>query len=766
MYRFNLNCEPKPLLTNHLKLSGKNPSGDCIDFTNLYMTYNGRPFFSVSGEFHFSRYVREKWEEQILKIKASGLDTIATYMFWNYHETTEGDFDFSGNKDIRYFVELCHKHKMWVILRVGPYSHGECRNGGLPDWLFGRPFEVRSNDPEYLEYVGRYFQQIGSQVQDLMFTKGGPIIAIQLENEYMAATSPWEITASHHLEWITSGTGGLEHIQNLQCLARKAGLCSAFYTCTGWGGAPYIDNEMLPLWGGYAYWPWLYWDNTSYEHPATESYLFHDAHDETVQDEFDKKYPFACCEIGGGMQVWYPYRFVAEPESVEAMSLVTVANGCNFLGYYMFHGGLNPILNNTFSNERLNPAISYDFQAPLGDNGQPKESYKRLKLLHYFYKDFGEQLCGMRTLVPENAAGLKPTDVDTLRYAARSNGRSAVLFINNYQDHAENKPIGNVQFCLTLQEEEIILPETSPLTIPKETSCAFLVQTELAGISLRYSTAQYITRLDSEDETVVFFFTHNGIPGEFCFNETYITAADSPGVTVFSPTLLTVKDGQTASFLLQNRQGKAIRFVCLSRTDSLNFHKLTINGQDYAVLTEANAYSDNEHLYLEAIGTEQFDLRTFPALHEGTLPDSVVFCGEGMGLHTYQVSVELPDIPLEIPSRYANRALLKFDAAVMNELSELYAYVNYTGDKGWAFINGTLIHDDLNNGTQWRFALKQHEQELKEHELYLYLSPVTENQAVVIEGTGTYAKVNVEDAAQAEFHSIRLVPEKTVCLNL
>ncbi len=762
MYTLSMDCSPKPLMKNHLKLSGQSPAGDAIDFTNLYMTFNGRPFFSVSGEFHFSRYIREKWEEQILKVKACGLDTIATYMFWNYHEPRQGEFDFSGNRDIRYFLELCRKHHMWVILRVGPYSHGECRNGGLPDWLFGRPFEVRSNDPEYLDLVGRYYRRIGEQVEDQMFTKGGPVIGIQLENEYMSASSPWEITVPHHLEWITSGNGGLEHMQNLQRLAKEAGLQSAFYTCTGWGGAPYVDGEMLPLWGGYAYWPWLYWDNSSCEHPATGSYLFQDAHDESVQDGFDKKYPFACCEIGGGMQVWYPYRFIAEPESVEAISLVTVANGCNFLGYYMFHGGLNPIVNNTFMNERLNPAISYDFQAPLGDNGQPKESYKRLKLLHYFYKDFGEALCGMRTLLPASAAGLEPSDVDTLRYAARSDGKSGMLFINNYQDHVQNKDHADVQFLLTLNGQELRMPQT-PITIPAGTCCAFLVEAPLSGVTLRYSTAQYAAHLDGEGETVYVFFTHDGIPGEFCFAQPCITAVEGEGITKASGSLVTVQDGATASFLVQDSGGKTVRFLCLSRSDALNFHRLPVGGREYGVITEANAYSDDRHLYLEVIGQTQVSLRTIPALPacaaEGLVPG-----GQRMGMASYSLTVEQPEIPLTIESRYENRALLKFDAAVLDQLTELYAYVDYTGDKGWAFLDGTLIHDNLQNGTQWRFALKEHAQALKSHDLYLYLSPVTGENDVVIEGTSTFAKVKVTQSAETRFHAIQLVPEKTVCL--
>jgi hypothetical protein len=388
MFQLDVRNAHKNIYSGHLKMKGINPDGDELDFTNYYMTYNKKPLFVISGEFHYSRYDCRMWEKEILKMKACGLNVIATYMFWIHHEFECGCFDFTDNNNLREFILLCAKHDMKVILRIGPYAHGECRNGGLPEWLFGRPFEVRSNDEEYLFYVERYFNTIGSQVQDLMFTKGGNVIGIQLENEYMTACSPWEVTVTQNREWITNGRDGLSHMEKLKKLVEAAGLKTAFWTCTGWGNAPVIEDEMLPLWGGYAYWPWLFWDTTATEHYPTWSYLFRDNHDENRTDDYNKKYPFACCELGGGMQTWYQYRFIVEPESVEAMSLVTLASGCNFIGYFMFHGGRNPVIGNMYMNEQWNPRISYDFQAPLGDFGQPKESYKRIKLLHYFLQDF------------------------------------------------------------------------------------------------------------------------------------------------------------------------------------------------------------------------------------------------------------------------------------------------------------------------------------------------------------------------------------------
>ena len=136
----------KIIYTKHLKLGGTAPDGGSIEVNSFYMLRNGKPMLPVTGEFHYSRYPAEQWEQAILKMKAGGLTIIPTYVFWNIHEEKEGVFDWNGNRDLRRFVELCKKHDMDVIVRIGPFCHGEIRNGGLPDWLFARPVEVRSND--------------------------------------------------------------------------------------------------------------------------------------------------------------------------------------------------------------------------------------------------------------------------------------------------------------------------------------------------------------------------------------------------------------------------------------------------------------------------------------------------------------------------------------------------------------------------------------------------------------------------------------------
>ena len=127
---------PPPVQTGFLRQgTNTSPTGHTIGVTSRYLTRDGKPWLAVMGEFHFSRYPRAGWEDEILKMKAGGVEVVAAYVIWIHHEEIEGRFDWTGSRDLRAFVELCAKHGMYVYPRIGPWSHAEVRNGGFPDWL-------------------------------------------------------------------------------------------------------------------------------------------------------------------------------------------------------------------------------------------------------------------------------------------------------------------------------------------------------------------------------------------------------------------------------------------------------------------------------------------------------------------------------------------------------------------------------------------------------------------------------------------------------
>ena len=146
---------------------------------------NGQPFVIRSGEMHFDRIPREYWEHRILMAKAMGLNTIATYIFWNKVEPRPDCFDEQELQDMIDFVRLVKKHGMWLILRPGPYTCAEWEMGGLPWWLLkDENMELRSQHPYFLERSRKYLRKIGNCLSSMQVTKGGPIIMVQVENEY------------------------------------------------------------------------------------------------------------------------------------------------------------------------------------------------------------------------------------------------------------------------------------------------------------------------------------------------------------------------------------------------------------------------------------------------------------------------------------------------------------------------------------------------------------------------------------------------------
>jgi len=160
---------------------------------------DGKPFQMRAGEMHPDRIPREYWQQRIRMAKAMGLNTIAIYVFWNYHEPTEGQFDFkTGNRDLAEFIRLVQAEGLWLLLRPGPYCCAEWDFGGIPTYLLREPdLKVRCRDPRYLRAAERYLKHLAKVVRPLQVTRGGPILMLQIENEYGSYGNDRE-----YLEWL------------------------------------------------------------------------------------------------------------------------------------------------------------------------------------------------------------------------------------------------------------------------------------------------------------------------------------------------------------------------------------------------------------------------------------------------------------------------------------------------------------------------------------------------------------------------------------
>lgn len=702
------NIAPKNIYSLGKKFSGCTPQGRELGFTNYYMTADGKPFFGVTGEMHFSRISEEQWEDAIIKAKMGGLNIIATYVFWNVHEEVEGRFRFDGCRDIRRFVELCRKHGLYVILRVGPFGHGEMRNGGLPDWLYGKPFECRSCDEGFYDAVRKYFAAIHSQVDGLYFRQGGPIIAAQLDNEYAHSAAAWEITTGISNEWVPSGSGGNQYMLDLKRIMQEVGIVTPFYTCTAWGGAMTPADEAMPLWGGYAYWPWIFYEKREDGHPATPEYIYRDNHNNAVPKtyNFEPRYepesrPYACCEMMGGMSCCYYYRFQLPFESVDALANIKLGSGSNLLGYYMYHGGTNPRGERTpFLNEAQVPKLSYDYQAAIGEFGQIRPSYYRLKVLHYFCQAFAHRLCQTKVVLPEGTDNMEPTDTERLRYSVRMDGSSGFVFLNNFQDHFDLPPRAGESILLRLPGGDLRI-EGIGLTSGENAILPF--NQELDGLLLRYASAQPIARMEADGQPVWFFFVPEGMTASYHFDAETAKGVDGcdhdhrDGMVNCVPPM-----GETSHFTIEGPCGP-VTIVTLTRADSLRFTKLEMDGKEAAFLSDSALLWDGKHLRAQTEGSA-VTLCAYPA---GVLDHLQVECGatveqtavdlfQGVKLTLSQKSTAKTQLaPVQVgPSRYT----LDIPADSLVGHKTVLLRVRYHGDIGHAFINGEMISDNFANG--------------------------------------------------------------------
>jgi hypothetical protein len=586
--------------------SNRSPRGETIAVNSQYLTLDGKPWLPVMGEFHYSRYPADRWEEEILKMKAAGVQIVSAYVIWLHHEQAQGQFDWSGQRDLRRFVELCAKHGMYVYPRIGPWAHAEVRHGGLPDWVMAMG-PTRENDPQYLAAVNKFYQQIGTQLKGEMWKDGGPVIGIQIENEYRA-----------------SGKGkGVEHIRTLKQMALKAGFDVPLYTVTGWDGAAIPLDQALPVFGGY---PDAPWDGTPHKLPPNEVYAFRfdnrssgsmgaiGGHGQSNASTYSGT-PFLTAEVGDGIEDTYFRRPVVTADDVAAIVPVMLGSGVNLLGYYMFHGGRNPDAQGITLQESQRtgyptdvPVKSYDFQAPLGEFGQERASLPKLKLVHYFLADFGSELAPMP---PRRPAALpdNPSDLSVPRISARTLGDRGFIFFNNHVRGAEMPGLKAFQVELKLPGGTVRIPE-QPFALRSDAYGIWPVNLPIGAQTLRWSTSQLFKRIAINGKTFYFFFAIDGLPAQFAFDKaTHLSTlpAGFQQSSAASDTVVTAAKDAFGSFALDD----GTTLVLLSESQAEQVWR----GDDEGTLlsTGGIAYADHSTWTLESLGDPNFRFGLFGA---------------------------------------------------------------------------------------------------------------------------------------------------------
>ncbi|WP_405219508.1 glycoside hydrolase family 35 protein [Agrococcus sp. Ld7] len=327
------------MTSTNAQVAGAKTSALTYDDSRLHR--NGVPHRMLAGAVHYFRVHPQQWEDRLRRLAAMGANTVDTYVAWNFHEEVEGAPRFDGWRDLERFIRLAGEVGLDVYLRPSPYICAEWSNGGLPSWLTARTRSVRSSDPVYREAVERWYGELLPRIAPLQAAHGGPIVAVQVENEYGSFGSD------------------REHLHHQRDLLRQHGIVELLTTADG------ITAGMLA--------------HGSVE-GALPSFTFGTGV-QTAVDLLPAATPLLCSELWGGwFDHWGEQHHVRSPESVmQTVDELLAADGS--LSLYMAHGGTNfGLWNGANWDGVIQPTItSYDSDAPIAEDGRVGAKFEALR---------------------------------------------------------------------------------------------------------------------------------------------------------------------------------------------------------------------------------------------------------------------------------------------------------------------------------------------------------------------------------------------------
>ncbi|MGN7978144.1 beta-galactosidase [Microbacterium sp. 22195] len=696
-----------------------------IAVTDRAVLRDGVPFVPVSGEIHFSRLPRERWGERLRQMRANGVTLASAYVLWLHHSPRRGVAHFDGGLDVAAFIDECAAVGLGVVLRIGPWAHGEARNGGFPDWVQDAEVEHRSDDPRYLELVAEWFAQLAAHL-DGRVRPGGPVLAIQLENELYDRP---------------------EHLVTLKRLAREAGMSAPLWTATAWGGADLPAGEVMPLFGGYGdgfwadpeddwdpsfrahYFPSHVWDDPGVGADVRAAQGFDAAASEASADTAAllRGFPPATCELGGGMATAYHRRPVLSGRDVAALAHGKIGNGSAWQGYYMFVGGRNPGpgLQETQATGYPNDMAewSYDFHAPIGQSGDLHGSAALLRAQHAFLSAFGHRLGGMTSTLPEVRAE-SLDDTATLRWALRSDGTEGFCVITHHQPHIPVQTVPGVQLQVELDDETLLLP-SAPVDIPAGTIARWPVGLRVGDARLRWATASALTMLRGG---ILVLTADHGIPVEVAVADEEPRVVE-PGLhEVGGLALLVLADAADAWVL-----GDEL-WIC---DGQLLWDGSRIEARDATRLRRFDAAS-----------------RRWAEIPVGRPPEAVP-----VGIRTVRDAGDVPADHGFGGPRHSAPAAAAFDALAAVFALELPAWdgdalldIDWAGDVAQLRVDGATVDDRFWDGTSWAVSLRDIGADAG-GALTLHVLPLSQQSTVHLPESTRRSRA---DAAQGVVRSVRL----------
>lgn len=331
---------------------------------------DGQPFKVISGAIHYFRVVPEYWEHRLKMLRNMGCNTVETYVPWNFHEPHEGQFDFSGGLNIRQFILLAQQLDLKVILRPSPYICAEWEFGGQPSWLLNDPqMRVRSNYQPYLDKVKNYYQRFFAEVKDLQITSGGPIIMVQVENEYGGYAND------------------KDYLLAVVDLLKVNGIDVPLVTSDG----PWHDmlaNGSLP----------------EQALPTINCGSDVKTHFKKLKEFHGKTAPLMVMEFWiGWFDAWQDQAHHTTDVATCAQELDDILSE-GHVNIYMFHGGTNFGFSNgaNYYGKLLPDTTSYDYDAPLNEYGEVTEKYLAFQQVIQKYRSFEiEEIPDIKRLGPK-----------------------------------------------------------------------------------------------------------------------------------------------------------------------------------------------------------------------------------------------------------------------------------------------------------------------------------------------------------------------------
>ncbi len=431
------------------------PKPEIIRYDAQCFTIHGRDTFLYSACLHYARIPRELWRDRLTKLKQAGFNTIETYVFWNYHEPIEGQVDMTQLED---FVKMVQEMDMWLIARVGPYACAEWDSGGFPQWIIEREFPLRSDNPESIRTSQDWYSHVLPIIRDNMITRGGPVILVQIENEY----DFWDLPNQNKLNYLTV----------LAKTAWKAGIDVPLITNWCKQARDNSDPVMAQIMDTCDFYP--RWDIVPGVVPDLKKLR-----------EQEPTSPVSIAELQGG---WFSgFGGVLSVDQVgvsgaqfNAIAKTVIEHATTFFSVYMGHGGTS------FDWAARDLTTTYDYAAPLREPGGIWDKYYAAHRLGEFLERFGPLIARA-----EEVPDMVSSENHNLSVSLRMNGKFGVLFVRNNSDSFEEFTLKHNQAGGS--GETIEVPHHGKLSISPRGMKMLAVNVTLPNAMIHYCTAEILT---------------------------------------------------------------------------------------------------------------------------------------------------------------------------------------------------------------------------------------------------------------------------------